>query len=84
MARIHHAPFALTNDGTLLVNLTPELTTEQLGRVLELPGVFVGLPLSADEARGLLARVGDAGAEAASRIVAARCKKARRGNGRKR
>jgi hypothetical protein len=84
LPRTQPAPFAFTSDGTLLLNLTSELSLPELERLLRIPGVFVGVPLSAEEARGLLTRIGDAGAEAAAQILGARRKKKPRRNGRKR
>jgi hypothetical protein len=81
LPRIQSAPFALTSDGTLLLNLATELSLPELERLLRTPGVFVGLPLSAEEARTLRTRIGDAGAEARAQILGARRKKKR---GRKR
>lgn len=82
MARTQHdAAFALTSEGTLLLNLAPELSLAELQRLLHDPGVFVGLPLSAQEAKSLMTRIGDSSAEAAAQIVAARRKsKPRRRN----
>ena len=75
MARIPRAPFALTSEGTLLLNLASELSPAELERLLHDPDVFVGLPLSAAEAKSLMTRIGDAGAETAALILGGRRKK---------
>jgi hypothetical protein len=79
----HAASLAVALDGTVLVNVAAGSDLRDPARLAEIAArdgriVFVGVPLSAAETRGALARLDDAGGELAARILAARLKKKRR------
>jgi hypothetical protein len=73
------APFAVTSDGTLLINvatLTKATDFESIVRAAreEKAGVFIGVILRPMEARFAMARVENAADEAAARIVGERAR----------
>lgn len=75
--RVQTPHFALTSDGTLLVNLAaPGPGWAEDGSaaqsVTDDPQVFVGVPLTAKEAASVLERLDHAGAEAAALILSQR------------
>lgn len=77
------APFALTTDGTLLVNvatLTNATDLESVVRAVqhETRAVFIGVVMSPQEATLAMARLDDAADEAAARIVGERRRSPRR------
>ena len=81
--RIHRAPFALASDGTVLLNIAEFDGVHSLESLLEQaraqPGpVFVGTPITTQESRELLARIGHGCREAGACIVGARQNRVRR------
>jgi hypothetical protein len=79
----HAAALALASDGTLLLNVAGETGDDDLDELLERAkassdSVFVGIPLSAAEARRVAQRLEHSGAEAAAVLFAARKKRGRR------
>jgi hypothetical protein len=83
---IDRAPFAVTSDGSVLLNVAgfdvPKTLDALVRLAMEQPGaVFIGLRLTRTETSAVDLGVHDACADAASHIVGAR---QRRGQGRKR
>lgn len=80
---VHEAALAITIDGTLLLGVAHVLrdstSPEELLRVaLEHDGdIFIGVALTETEASLVLMRLDNAGAEAASRLIAARQRRRR-------
>ncbi len=74
MSRFHPAAFALTSDGTLLVNLAVAGDAAHVTELLAAAGdapVFVGVPVPPAAERQVRARLDDASHEAAAKIAGA-------------
>lgn len=79
----HTAALALASDGTLLLNVAGEAGDDDLEALIKRAkassgSVFVGIPLSAAEARRVAQRLEHSSAEAAALVFAARRKRGRR------
>ena len=79
--KLELAPFALTSDGTLFVNvakLTAATEFESVVRAAqeEERAVFIGVMLSPDEAEFVMARLDNAADETAARLVGQRRRRA--------
>ena len=78
----HAAALALASDGTLLLNLADATGEDDLEALIKLAKassarVFVGIPLSAAEARRVAQRLEHSSSEAAALVAASRLKKKR-------
>jgi len=82
MPTIHPAPFALTSDGTVLIN-TAEMTAaasveEILAWLVNQEGpLFIGVVMTASETKDALVRLDDALADAAAHLAGGRTRIAR-------
>lgn len=79
----HAAALALASDGTLLLNVAADVDSDDLETLIKRARassqrVFVGVPLTAAEARRVAQRLEHSGAEAAALVLAARKKQKRR------
>lgn len=77
------APFAVTSDGTMFVNVTQFAAATDLESVVQAAqedkrAVFVGVMLSPGEAEFAMARLDNAADETAARIVGQRRRRKRR------
>lgn len=77
------APFAVTSDGTLFVNVAKLTPATDFGSVAqaaqeEKRAVFIGVMLSPDEAEFVMARLDNAADETAARLVGQRRRRKRR------
>jgi hypothetical protein len=86
--RTQSAPFALALDGSLLLNVTGRLNAALLSRLAEAlsvkaDDVFVGSRLPPARRAETLARLDDAGAEAAARIHGLTAQSSSRGRSQK-
>lgn len=80
--RLHEAPIAVTVDGTVLVSVAHLVPRGDPRRLLaralrEGQDVFIGVALTEQESAIVLARLDNAGAEAAARIAADRQRRRR-------
>lgn len=72
MSRFHPAAFALTTDGTLLVNLAVTGSATELSKLVAAAGdavVFVGVVLPPAAQRRVLARLDDCSHETAAKVA---------------
>jgi hypothetical protein len=81
------APFAITSDGAILINVAAFAGTEDLDELVlaakvQSRGVFVGVMLTSEEMDLAMARLDNAAAETAARIVGRRRKRRPNGHGR--
>ena len=77
MSRLHKAPFAVTDDGTVLLNVRELDGVETVEDGLFIAGrqrapIFIGVPVTKAELGLLLERVGHGHREAAGRLVGRR------------
>jgi hypothetical protein len=73
--KLHKAPFAVTSDGTVIVNVAEfdgVETVEDAVAMAKEAQVFIGVPLTKAEVRRVLAQVGHGHREAAARIAGRR------------
>jgi hypothetical protein len=76
--KLHKAPFAVTSDGTVLINVAEfdgvETVQDAVG-VANGANVFIGVPLTKAEVRRVLLQVGHGHREAAAYVVGGRRKR---------
>lgn len=77
------APFVVTSDGTLFVNVAKLTTATELDAIVQAAheeerAVFIGVMLSPKEAEYVMGRLDDAADEAAARIVGQRRRRRRK------
>ena len=76
--RAHAAAIAAASDGSVLINvveLLPDAVRSQLSKHLGQLQVFVGVPLSEEEAFQVVTRLDGAAAEASAQVLGGRAKK---------
>jgi hypothetical protein len=79
--KLHKAPFAVTSDGTVLVNVGEfdgVETVEDAVTLTKGAQVFIGVPLTGTEVRRLLEQLGHGHREAAAHLIGARPRRSRR------
>lgn len=78
--RLELAPFAVTSDGSLFLNVAVIASATELDSVVraaahEKRAIFIGVMLTPEEADFAMARLDNAADEAAARIVGARARR---------